>query len=179
MNILFEEDLRKDTIYAVAKKMMVAARTAPKAKGVDNLVIALIDKDGIKEISDKIKELHKKQELPGFFLRDADNILLAEVMVILGTKISPRGLAPCGMCGFRNCKEKNEYPNHPCVMNTVDLGIALGSAVSIAMESKIDNRIMYTVGQAILEMNLLGDDVKVVYGIPLSVSSKNPFFDRK
>jgi uncharacterized ferredoxin-like protein len=31
----------------------------------------------------------------------------------------------------------------------------------------------------VLEMGILGKDVKVAYGIPLSVSSKNPFFDRK
>jgi uncharacterized ferredoxin-like protein len=38
---------------------------------------------------------------------------------------------------------------------------------------------MYTVGQAVLEMGVLGKDVKIVYGIPLSVSAKNPFFDRE
>jgi uncharacterized ferredoxin-like protein len=37
---------------------------------------------------------------------------------------------------------------------------------------------MYTVGVAAKEIGLLGEDVKVVYGIPLSVSSKSPFFDR-
>ena len=30
-----------------------------------------------------------------------------------------------------------------------------------------------------LEMNLLGEDVRIAFGIPLSVSAKNPFFDRK
>jgi uncharacterized ferredoxin-like protein len=83
------------------------------------------------------------------------------------------------MCGFANCEEKNKYPEHPCVFNTGDLGIAIGSAVSVAMDSRVDNRIMYTVGQAILEMKFLGNDVKIAYGIPLSVSPKNPFFDRK
>jgi len=38
---------------------------------------------------------------------------------------------------------------------------------------------MYSVGQAALEMNLLGEDVRIAFGIPLSVSAKNPFFDRK
>jgi len=28
-------------------------------------------------------------------------------------------------------------------------------------------------------MGLLGPEIKLVYGIPLSVSGKNPFFDRK
>jgi uncharacterized ferredoxin-like protein len=46
------------------------------------------------------------------------------------------------------------------------------------MDHRIDNRVMYTVGQAILEMKLLGEDVRIAFGIPLSVSGKSPFFDR-
>ncbi|MDX9802289.1 MAG: ferredoxin domain-containing protein, partial [Spirochaetia bacterium] len=57
--------------------------------------------------------------------------------------------------------------------------IAIGSAVSAAMDSRIDNRVIYTAGQAVLRMGILEDDVKIAYAVPLSVSSKNPFFDRK
>lgn len=83
------------------------------------------------------------------------------------------------MCGYNNCEEKENHPSHPCVFNTGDLGIAIGSAVSVAMDSRIDNRIMYTVGQAAKELKIFGDEVGIIYGIPLSASSKNPFFDRK
>jgi uncharacterized ferredoxin-like protein len=37
---------------------------------------------------------------------------------------------------------------------------------------------MYTIGQAVLEIKYLGEEVKIAFGIPLSVSAKNPFFDR-
>jgi uncharacterized ferredoxin-like protein len=37
---------------------------------------------------------------------------------------------------------------------------------------------MYTVGRAITNLKLLGEDVKIALGIPLSVTGKNPFFDR-
>jgi len=158
---------------------MTAARTAPKGRGIDNLVIALLKEDGIKNVSDKLKEMVHRDKLPEFFLRDAKNILNAKAMVVMGTKIASMGLNPCGMCGFGNCGEKNKHPEHPCVFNTGDLGIAMGSAVSVAMEHRVDNRVMYTVGQALLEMRALGDDVKIIYGIPLSISAKNPFFDRK
>jgi uncharacterized ferredoxin-like protein len=47
------------------------------------------------------------------------------------------------------------------------------------MDSRIDNRVIYTAGQAVLRMGILEDDVKIAYAVPLSVSSKNPFFDRK
>ncbi|MDX9802068.1 MAG: DUF2148 domain-containing protein [Spirochaetia bacterium] len=179
MKITSEEDLRTDAVMDAAKRMMTAARTAPKAKGKDNLTIALLDKEGIKAVSDKLKEMHREMNLADFFLRDAVNILSADAMIIIGTKISSMGLAPCGMCGFADCAEKNKHPDHPCVFNTGDLGIAIGSAVSAAMDSRIDNRVIYTAGQAVLRMGILEDDVKIAYAVPLSVSSKNPFFDRK
>ena len=179
MKIFHEEDLREEAVLEVARKMMTAARTAPKARGVDNVVVALLKKDGIKEVSEKMKEMARRGGLPDFFLRDAVNILSAEVMLVLGTRIEALGLAPCGMCGFTDCAEKNRHPEHPCVFNTGDLGIAVGSAASVAMDNRVDNRIMYTVGQALLEMGALGADVRIIFGMPLSISGKNPFFDRK
>ena len=178
MKVYYEQELREESIFAVARKMMTAARTAPKAKGVDNLVIALLEKDGIIAVSDTLKTMARRDNLPDFFLRDAVNILSAQALVVFGTKIVSMGLQSCGMCGFADCAEKNKHPNHPCVFNTGDLGIAMGSAASVAMDHRVDNRIMYTVGRAVLEMGLLGEEVRIVYGIPLSASGKNPFMDR-
>jgi len=178
MKVYYEQELREESIFAVARKMMTAARTAPKAKGVDNLVIALLEKDGIVAVSDTLKAMARRDNLPDFFLRDAVNILSAQALVVFGTKIVSMGLQSCGMCGFADCAEKNKHPNHPCVFNTGDLGIAMGSAASVAMDHRVDNRIMYTVGRAVLEMGLLGEEVRIVYGIPLSASGKNPFMDR-
>jgi len=178
MGFYKEEDLRAQAVRQVAERMAIAARTAPKGRGVDNLVIGVVEKDVIQEIAAKMKEMAEREDLPGFS-RDAGNILEAEAMVLIGTKLNAIGLKYCGLCGFKNCAERNEHPEHPCAFNTGDLGIAIGSAVSVAMEARVDNRIMYTVGMAVREMKLLGDDVKVVYGIPLSAGPKNPFFDRK
>jgi uncharacterized ferredoxin-like protein len=58
------------------------------------------------------------------------------------------------------------------------MGLAVGSAVSIAADHRVDNRILFSVGQAIIDMELLDKDLKFIYGIPLSITSKNPFFDR-
>lgn len=179
MNIYHEQDLREEAVVEVARRMMTAARTAPKGKGIDNIVMALLKEDGIKKVSEKMKEMVRRDNLPDFFLRDAVNILSAKAMVIFGTKIKSLGLSPCGMCGFTNCEEKNEHPEHPCVFNSGDLGIAMGSAVSVAMDNRVDNRIMYTVGQALLEMQVFGKEVKIIYGVPLSISGKNPFVDRR
>lgn len=179
MEISHEQDLREEAVFEVAKRMMTAARTAPKGKGIDNIVIALLKEDGIKEVSEKLKEMVRRDNLADFFLRDAVNILSAKAIVVIGTKIKSMGLNPCGMCGFSSCAEKDKHPDHPCVFNTGDLGIAIGSATSAAMDNRVDNRIMYTIGQALLEMRIFGEEVKIIYGIPLSISGKNPFFDRK
>jgi uncharacterized ferredoxin-like protein len=53
---------------------------------------------------------------------------------------------------------------------------AFGSAVKLAGELNIDNRIMYSVGAAAKKLNLLDSDL--IIGIPLSVTGKNPYFDR-
>jgi len=60
----------------------------------------------------------------------------------------------------------------------IDLGIALGSAVSIAADDRVDNRIMYSIGKAAAEMDY-NDDSVVWHGVPISISGKNIFFDRK
>ena len=179
MDLKHEEEIRDEAVFEVARKMLIAARTAPKGRGVDHTVMALVGREGIRKIADKLKEMVEKEGAPKFFARDAENILSSPVMLLLGTRIKSMGLSPCGLCGFKNCAEKDEHPDNPCAFNTGDLGIAVGSAASVAMDHRVDNRIMYTVGQAVIRMGLLGEGVKVAYGIPLSVSAKNPFFDRK
>jgi uncharacterized ferredoxin-like protein len=179
MELIFEEKARVEFVKRGAEQMMAAARTAPKGKGADNLVIAISEKETIKKISEHQKIFAQKNNAAQFFYRDAENILSAEILFLIGTKYKPANVSPCGMCGFKDCSENEQHPGHPCVINVTDLGIAIGSAVSVASQLNIDNRIMYTVGQTVLDLKLLGDDVKIAYGIPLSISSKNPFFDRK
>ena len=57
------------------------------------------------------------------------------------------------------------------------MGIALGSAVKTAGMMNVDNRIMYRVGVVARELELI--DADFVMGIPLSVTGKSIYFDRK
>ena len=84
----------------------------------------------------------------------------------------------CGFCGHPSC-ERLEESNGVCAYNAMDLGIALGSAASLAASFHIDNRLMFSVGKAVIELGLLGKGVVQAIGIPLSATGKNPFFDRK
>ena len=52
--ITFEEDIRNENIKDIANKLMCAARTAPKARGTDNLVLAVATDDTIVKLADKM-----------------------------------------------------------------------------------------------------------------------------
>jgi len=177
--LIKENELIPETLLEVAKKMVVAARTAPKARGLSTLETAILTGRDIQDLARCMHEIGEAENNK-IFLRDARNVgESADVVVLLGTSVKALGLAVCGFCGFRDCAHKNEYPEVPCSFNTGDLGIALGSAVAVAMDHRVDNRIMYTLGYAARKLGILGEDVRVIYGVPLSASSKNPFFDRK
>jgi uncharacterized ferredoxin-like protein len=58
------------------------------------------------------------------------------------------------------------------------MGIAVGSAVALAANLRVDNRVMFSVGKMAKDMDLL-PGCSMVLAIPLSISGKSPFFDRK
>jgi uncharacterized ferredoxin-like protein len=179
MTIYKEIDERRKTVVDIAKKMLVAARTAPKGKGADNMEMAILTDNDIRLVAMEMRKIGEQKEYD-IFIRDADNILAsADALVLIGTRIKTLGLKICGLCGFADCATKEKYPLVPCVYNTADLGIAVGSAVSVASDHRIDNRVMHTAGMAALNLEILSSSVKIIWGIPLSASSKNPFFDRR
>ena len=178
--MIYKEDTQsKQSILDIAQKMMIAARTAPKGKGRNTLEMLITDGSHIQQLSEQLHKMATETQTE-FYHRDGDNILQAVAILLIGTRIQSLGLNEiCQLCGFENCTEKDKSPNTPCVFNTGDLNLALGSAVSLAADLRIDNRIMFSVGKAAQALNFFHKDVKIVYGIPLSASSKNPFFDRK
>jgi uncharacterized ferredoxin-like protein len=177
MAVYKEEKITAGTLHQVAALMVTAARTAPKARGRDNLQFLIVDGEDIEKIAHKMEELG---ELTGahFFGRDANDIRRSEVIVLFGTRIKSLDLPYCGWCGFEDCAEKNRHADNPCAFNNIDLGIAIGSAVSVAMEHRVDNRIMYTIGQAVRDLGYFDPEIKIILGVPLSATSKNIYFNR-
>lgn len=172
--ILNERDARHSHLLYIAQQMMTAARTAPKGKGIDIIETAAIADEEICILSGKLREMYEENGFK-FFLRDAENILNAEVIILIGTREKAQGLN-CGHCGFPTCASRSE--GVPCAINTVDLGIAIGSACAMAADLRVDSRVMFSAGLAAQRLNWLLD-CKCVMAIPISASSKNPFFDRK
>jgi len=163
-------------LMRAAESLCVAARTAPKGKGKDLLVTAILTEAEKACLQQHMRRIGERDGV-AFFLRDADNIDHAPVVVLIGTRKEPLQIPACGFCGFVDC-DAMVNAGGTCSFNAGDLGIAVGSAVALAADLRIDNRIMYTAGKAAIELGILGGDVKIAYGIPLAAKGKNPFFDR-
>ena len=162
----------------VIELMSLAARTAPKGKGIDNLVVIAARAKAKDQLAAEMRRIAKEEGSMPTFERDAGNLDKSPVVLLLGQRVKAMGPKPCGFCGYADCAE-NARNNGLCAISIGDLGIAIGSAVSVAAAHHVDNRIMFTVGLAALNLKLFGDDeVKIAYGIPLSATSKSPFFDR-
>ena len=126
--IINERDSRHEQVLAAARQMMTAARTAPKGKGVDIIEIALIEGEDLTRLSNKMVAMVEEHGMK-FFLRDADNVLQAECVMLIGTHTLTQGLN-CAHCGYATCAEKP--CEVPCAINSIDVGIAIGSACAMA-----------------------------------------------
>ncbi|MEW6049259.1 MAG: DUF2148 domain-containing protein [Bacillota bacterium] len=166
-----------DGVRLVARLMCVAARTAPKARGVDLIVTAVVEGKIKSKLAARMREIATTGG-EQFFERDASNVDDAMMVVLVGTRARRMGLRGCGFCGCRDCQEASER-TVMCAFNFHDLGVAVGSAVSVAAHHHVDNRVMFSAGKAALDIGLLPDDVIMAVGIPLSATGKNIFFDRR
>ncbi|MBO7240607.1 MAG: ferredoxin [Bacteroidaceae bacterium] len=169
-----ERDVRNEHVIECAKQMMTAARTAPKAKGVDIIEVMMITGEDIMTLSNTLHQIGEDMGRGGL-MRDADNIQSAEAVILIGSREEAMCLN-CGYCGAPTCGERK--PGVPCAMNTIDVGIAVGSACATAADLRLDTRVMYSVGYAALKLGWM-PECNYLIGIPVSASSKNPFFDRK
>ena len=180
--------VEKTAVTAVAGLMALAARTAPKAKGQDEIILHVLTDAQIKKLSHAMSDYGSKHGL-GFFVRDAKNIAACDSCLVVGVRGDVSVGINCGACGYATCaalekaytkKETFHYdirrPN--CAVRMADLGIAVGSAAKTAQIHNVDNRIMYTAGSVAMNLGFLGKDCTVAYAIPLSASGKNIFFDR-
>lgn len=174
--------MEDDAVDIVVHLMALAARTAPKSNGQDDIVTAHITGRQKDELATMMFELGDAKSMD-FFKRDSMSVKQAHSVFLIGVRnTKPLGLN-CGACGFKTCAgmvgaiaDENDFAGPSCVFKTLDMGIALGSAVKTAAMHNVDNRIMYTAGLAARTLRYI--DCGVVMGIALSASGKNMFFDR-
>lgn len=171
-----------NAIEMVAQLMEISAVTAPKSKGENFVRTRVLEGETIQTLAEAMVAFGEKMNKKDFD-RDGKNVAKSEAVVLIGIKnAAPLGLN-CGACGFPDCKtltdqEKTsvEFSGPWCAFRYLDMGIALGSAVKTASLLNVDNRIMYRIGAAVRDMNLV--DWDFVMGIPLSVTGKSIYFDR-
>jgi uncharacterized ferredoxin-like protein len=188
MAILKSEKIEKDAVEMGASLMALSARTAPKTRGLDSVKTLILTGKDLEPLALAMEKKfeEKSTELP-IFKRDANNVRNSAAVLLIGVSRDPKRIElpfNCGACGYKTCKdllaagkrEGEDFTGPFCIFQAIDLGIALGSAVKLAGELGIDNRRMYTLGAAAKKLNLLDSDV--IIGIPLSVTGKNPYFDR-
>lgn len=178
--IMRHEQAEEKAVLRTAELMAAVARTAPKACGMDNLEVLILTGEEKDRLAEEMRSVGKAfGQGMEFMVRDGQLVDISPVIVLLGAKTNPMQLGKaCGFCGFSDCAD-NQKHHGSCAFNTIDLGIAVGSAVSIAADRRIDNRVLYSAGKAALSLGIFSETVMAAVGIPLSVSSKSPFFDRE
>jgi len=177
-------EAEKDALMTAAKLMMMAARTAPKSGGKDDILTAILVGEEKERVVSEMKKIAAERNIPGFE-RDANNTANSEIVVLIGVRGEKSYGLDCGACGFKDCKgfelagrvEGRDFPGPTCIFKALDLGIALGSAVKTASCLNVDNRIMYRIGTACMKLGYM-PEANVVMGIPLSSTGKNIYFDR-
>ncbi len=171
-----------------ASLMAAAARTAPKARGLDSIQTLIVDGEDLETLAAAMEEKgREKGSKTAFFARDAQGVRSAAAVLLIGVTGEPKkpnSPLDCGACGYSGCaeflgakkSEGEDFRGPLCLFQSLDLGIALGSAARTAGALNIDNRMMYSLGAAARRLKLL--DCDVVIGFPLSVTGKSPYFDR-
>jgi uncharacterized ferredoxin-like protein len=163
--VIERSDAIREGVIQVAKLMVLSAVTAPKGRGVDNVLARILDRREELELLAKTME-ELSGEYGDVFARDASSVRRSDAVVLIG----------CRIADFKLRQPKELEVDLNLAMSLVNLGIAVGSAVKTASIHNVDNRIMYTVGIAAKKLGLL--DADVILGIPLSATSKNIYFDR-
>jgi uncharacterized ferredoxin-like protein len=190
MGRLPADKLEREAVRTAAAMMAVSARTAPKAMGIDNLKTMVVDGDDLGLLAEAMEAKAEEQpaHLSPIFVRDAANVRGSSCVLLIGVSGNPKRIEKpldCGACGYGGCQRLLNAKKRPgkdftgpvCIVQAIDLGIALGSAAKLAGELGVDNRIMYTVGAGAKKLGLLDSDV--IIGIPLSAAGKNIYFDRR
>jgi uncharacterized ferredoxin-like protein len=173
-----------EALLEAAKFMLIAARTAPKAAGIDDILTLIVYDEEKDRIANKMEEMGEERKIEGF-KRDAKNVRDSEAVILIGARGSKSVGFDCGACGFKNCKEfeasdkklGEDFVGPTCLFKALDLGIALGSAAKTASLLNVDNRIMYRIGTAALKLKML-PEATVIMGIPISAKGKSIYFDR-
>jgi uncharacterized ferredoxin-like protein len=174
-----------EAVKTVAGLMALAARTAPKAVGLDSIEIEIVTGKVQEKIGDKMIQVAAATGMD-FFRINGEQVKASDATILIGVTGQKALGLNCGGCGYTSCAEmtkagaaakanKTDYKGPNCVLKVTDLGIAVGSAVKTASIHNVDNRVMYSAGVAAQKLGMF-KACSIVYGIPLKASGRNIYF---
>lgn len=185
MAVLEGRQQERQGLLETANLMVVAARTAPKAGGKDDILTAVVTDNDVGAIAAEMEKLASLRNNPQWTAQ-AGIIRLADAVILIGVRGTKSYGLDCGACGFKSCADfaaagttaGHDFTCPNCAFKLLDLGIAVSSAAKIASILNVDNRIYYRIGAVSQRLRHL-PEASVIMGVPLSVTGKNPHFDRE
>ena len=183
--VIFSSDhAEMEGLTQVANLMAISARTAPKSHGEDDIFTMILTGNEKDTVADEMDKRGGETGLVNW-KRDAENVKMSPLLVLIGVDGFKSIGVNCGGCGFKDCKEFKiatkktgaDYEGQNCVFKIMDLGIALCSAVKTASMMNVDNRMLFHAGAAAKRLGFL--HCSLVVGIPISAKGKNIYFDRR
>lgn len=184
MPILDGKEQERQGAMETANLMVVAARTAPKSGGIDDILTAVVHGPEVEALAADMEKIGAERNIERWN-QQAQTVKGSDAIVLIGARGTKRYVANCGACGYPSCGEfekaekklRQDFEGPTCIFKALDLGIAVCSAVKTASLLNIDNRILYRIGAAAKRLNYM-PEASIIMGIPLSVRGKNPYFDR-
>lgn len=184
MPILDGREQERQGIMETANLMVVAARTAPKSGGVDDIFTAVVFGEEIGALADDMEKIGTERNVEAWG-QQARGVRAADAIVLIGAKGTQPYVTNCGACGYESCYEfgkaekklRQDFEGPNCIFKALDLGVAVGSAIKVASLLNADNRIFYRIGTAAKRLHYM-PEASVIMGIPLTAKGKNPYFDR-
>ena len=184
MPILDGRGQERQGILEIANLMVVAARTAPKSGGRDDILTAVVHGPEAEALATDMEKIGVERNHPAW-TQHARIVMRADAIVLVGVRGTRSYVTNCGACGYKSCEDftkaekrtGQDFDGPNCIFKTLDLGLALGSAVKIAGILNADNRLYYRIGAAARRLCYM-PGASIIIGIPLSATGKNPNFDR-
>lgn len=123
--------VESDAVKTVAGLMALAARTAPKAVGIDSIIIEVVSGEIQQKIAEKMIEIGAETGMD-FFRINGEQVKKSDVTVLIGVSGCTGLGLNCGGCGYPTCKEmiqaiepaksnQTDYRGPNCVFKVSDL----------------------------------------------------------
>ncbi len=184
MPILDGREQERQGVLETANLMVVSARTAPKSGGVDDILTAVVHGQEVEALAADMEKIGVERKVERWGLQ-AQEVKGSEAIVLIGVRGTKRYVTNCGACGYASCadfekaekKLGQDFEGPNCIFKTLDLGVAVCSAVKTASLLNVDNRIFYRIGAAARRLNYM-PEASIIMGIPLSARGKNVYFSR-